>query len=290
MATTWILGSMGWMPSQDQQTACVLVELQDDLVLLDAGTGVANLALCTNVLGRHERLHVLLSHYHLDHMAGLMYLKRFTANKIVDVYGPGRYAYPRSTAEYIADVLQPAVYSLGPTGFAREVRYHDFPGDHFCAGDVRVSVRPQSHSSPSFEIRLNDDITYATDTSFNAKNWHEVCPTKLLLHECWQSEELDSRHTSIQSLVAGVPETFGRVVLIHQNPAWDDSERAEVERLARSRRFELAYDGMVIEAGYHPCAPERQAHQDEPVAIRAPKHKQEVLPICTLPQGTSHII
>jgi ribonuclease BN (tRNA processing enzyme) len=80
MATTWILGSMGWMPSRDQQTACVLVELQDDLVLLDAGTGVANLALCTNVLGRHERLHVLLSHYHLDHMAGLMYLKRFTAN------------------------------------------------------------------------------------------------------------------------------------------------------------------------------------------------------------------
>ncbi len=247
MATAWILGSMGWMPSRGQLTACVLVELHDDLVLLDAGTGIANLDLCADVLNRHERLYVLLSHYHLDHVAGLMYLKRFAANKAVDVYGPGRYAYPHSTAEYAADVLQPAVYSSGPTGFAREVRYHDFPGDHFLVGDVQVGIRPQSHSSPSFELQLNDYITYATDTSFDAKSWLEVRPTKLLLHECWQSEELDPRHTSIQSLAAGLPEAFERVVLIHQNPAWNDSERAEVDRLAKSRRFELAYDGMVLE-------------------------------------------
>ena len=247
MATTWILGSMGWMPARNQQTACVLVELGGDLVLLDAGTGVANLGLCANVLARHERLYVLLSHYHLDHVAGLMYLKRFATNKIVEVYGPGTYAYPRSTADYLADVLQPAVYSSGHLGFAREVRYHDFSGSRFVVGDVRVEVRPQRHSSPSFELRLNDDVVYATDTSFGADDWQGVRPAKLLLHECWQAKARDARHTDVRSLAAGVPNVFERVVLMHQNPAWDDAERAEVERVAQSHGFELAYDGMAIE-------------------------------------------
>ncbi len=247
MATAWVLGSMGWMPARKQQTACVLVELGSDLVLLDAGTGIANLGLCANVLARHERLCVLLSHFHLDHVAGLMYLKRFAADKTVDVYGPGTYAYPRSTEDYLSDVLQPAVYSSGHTGFARTVRYHDFSGSRFVVGDVRVGVRPQRHSSPSFELRLNDDVVYATDTSFYAEDWREVRPAKLLLHECWQASGRDARHTDIQSLVAGVPNAFGRVVLIHQNPAWDDAERVEVEQAALSRGFELAYDGMAIE-------------------------------------------
>ncbi|MBR3224035.1 MAG: MBL fold metallo-hydrolase [Atopobiaceae bacterium] len=247
MTTTWILGSMGWMPARKQQTACVLVELEGELILLDAGTGVANLGLCADVLARHEHLCVLLSHYHLDHVVGLMYLKRFVANKRVDVYGPGTYAYPRSTADYMADVLQPTVYASGHMGFARDVRYHDFAGSRFSVGDVQVEVRSQRHSSPSFELRLNDDVVYATDTSFAAEDWQGVRPAKLLLHECWQAESRDPRHSDVRSLASGVPNAFGRVVLLHQNPAWEDAERAEVEQLALSRGFELAYDGMAIE-------------------------------------------
>lgn len=245
----WVLGSMGWMPAAGQQTACVLVELKDELVMLDAGTGVANLDRCAEVLERHDRLTVVLSHYHLDHIAGLMYLKRFAAHKRVDVYGPGRPAYPCTTEDVLADVLQTSVYASGAKGFAKEVHYHDYAGHDFAVGNVRVGVRLQRHSSPSFELRLDDVLTYATDTCFDATTWQGYPATKILLHECWQLEADDPRHTSARALVTGMSAgTFERMALIHQNPSWSEADRAAIARLA-GERFELAHDGMAFELG-----------------------------------------
>lgn len=247
-ATLWVLGSAGWMPRAGQETSCYLLETPGQLVMLDAGTGVANLDLAAGALGRNDRLTVLLSHYHVDHLVGLMYLKRFAADKRVDVYGPGRPIYPRTTREYASDLLQNALYSSGPLGFAREVHYHDYGGRDFCVGDLPVAVRGQSHSAPSFELRLGDLVTYATDTSFDPTAWEDCPSSRLLLHECWQLAAGDPRHTSAEALVAGLPrERFGRILLVHHNPSWSEAERGEVERTAARRGIELAHDGMVIE-------------------------------------------
>jgi ribonuclease BN (tRNA processing enzyme) len=235
------------MPRAGQETSCFLLETLDQLVMLDAGTGVANFEFAAEALARHDRLSILLSHYHLDHLAGLMYLKRFAAEKCVDVYGPGRPVYPKTTEEYARDLLQEAVYSSGPFGFAREVCYHDYGGRDFCVGDLTVSVRAQRHSAPSFELRLADLVTYATDTSFDPASWADCPPSRLLLHECWQLATGDPRHTSAEALVEGVPrERFGRVLLVHHNPSWDEAEREGLERLAADHCIELARDGMVI--------------------------------------------
>ena len=247
MATIHILGSMGWMPANGQQTCCVLVELGDELVMLDAGTGVANLSQYGDVLAGHDHLSILLSHYHLDHVAGLMYLKRFASAMRVDVYGPGAPAYPRSTESYCSDVLQPATYSSGHRGFAREVRYFDYGGRDFSIGRVHVGVRPQRHSAPSFELRIEDVLVYATDTCFDANAWGDVAPAHVLLHECWQRSADDPRHTSVESLTKGLmPNTFDRVVLLHQNPAWSAQDREAIACDAAEHGFELARDGLSI--------------------------------------------
>ena len=246
-ATLWVLGSAGWMPRAGQETSCFLLETPEQLIVLDAGTGVANLGLAAEALRMHDHVSVLLSHYHLDHLVGLMYLKRFVADKRVDVYGPGKPVYPQTTEGYVGAMLQSALYSSGPFGFAREVRYHDYGGQDFRVGDLPVAVRPQSHSAPSFELRLGDLVTYATDTSFDAAAWEDCMPSKLLLHECWQLGAGDPRHTSVETLAAGLPrERFGRVLLVHHNPSWDEVERAEVERTAACHGMELARDGMEI--------------------------------------------
>ena len=199
-ATLWVLGSAGWMPRAGQETSCFLLETADQLVMLDAGTGVANLEFAAEALARHDRLSILLSHYHLDHLVGLMYLKRFTADRRVDVYGPGRPVYSKTTEEYVADLLQPDIYSSGHHGFAREVHYHDYGGQDFCVGNLPVAVRAQKHSSPSFELRLADLVTYATDTSFDPSAWENCSPSRLLLHECWQLAAGDPRqHAQLPS-------------------------------------------------------------------------------------------
>ena len=248
MATLWVLGSAGWMPSCGNETSCLLVEAEDDLIMLDAGTGVSNLSLVPEVLARHDRLHVLLSHYHLDHIVGLMYLKRFAAQMRVDVYGPGRPVYAHTTEECLREVLQPSVYASGAYGFARGVCYHDYGGMDFEAGGTSVSVRAQNHSSPSFELRLGGALIYATDTSFEPASWEDAEPAEVLLHECWQVQADDPRHTSVKALAQGLPrERFGRVLLIHHNPSWSETERAEVAQIAARRNIELAHDGMRIE-------------------------------------------
>lgn len=247
MKGIWVLGSMGWMPSAGQQTCCVLVELGDELIMLDAGTGVSNLSLCRDVLDRHDHLSIILSHYHLDHVTGLMYLKRFVADKRVDVYGPGKPVYARTTESYFSQVLQPVIYSSGHRGFAREVHYHDYGGHDFSVGNVQVRVRAQQHSAPSFELRLDDVLVYATDTSFDPAMWADVAPAQVLLHECWQGAEGDPRHTSLDALEEGLPRgVFGQVALLHQNPAWTKAERKHIADAARRRGFGLAYDGMKL--------------------------------------------
>ena len=236
------------MPRAGQETSCFLLETQRQLIMLDAGTGVANLGLADDALGRHDQLTVLLSHYHVDHLVGLMYLKRFAADKRVDVYGPGRPVYPRTTEEYAGDFLQDALYSSGPFGFAREVHYHDYGGRDFWLGDLPVAVRAQNHSAPSFELHLGDLVTYATDTSFSAVAWEDCAPSQLLLHECWQLAAGDPRHTSAEALAAGLPrERFGKILLVHHNPSWDESERVRIERTVARHGIELARDGMVID-------------------------------------------
>ena len=246
-ATLWVLGSAGWMPRDGQQTSCFLLEAGEHLIMLDAGTGVSNLGLAAEVLKRHDRMSVLLSHYHLDHLVGLMYLKRFAAHLRVDVFGPGKPVYPQSTSAYVSDLLQSDLYSSGPCGFAREVHYHDYGGQDFSVCGLPVAVRAQSHSSPSFELRVSDFVTYATDTSFDTEAWQECAPSRLLLHECWQLGAEDPRHTSVSALAAGLPrERFDRVLLIHHNPAWDADERTEVEQIAAQRGIGLARDGMIL--------------------------------------------
>ena len=71
--------------------------------------------------------------------------------------------------------------------------------------------------------------------------------SRLLLHECWQLSAGDPRHTSAEEPVEGVPrERFGRVLLVHHNPSWDDAESEGVGRIAARHDIELAQDGMVI--------------------------------------------
>lgn len=248
MGRLWVLGSMGWMPRDGQETCSYLVECDDQLIMLDAGTGVSNLYRYTDVLSRYDRLSILLSHYHLDHMAGLMYLKRFCRDLTLDIYGPGKPVYPKTTEQYLSDFLQSAIYSSGPFGFARTVRYFDYGGKDFDVGETHIEVTPQRHSSPSFQLRLGTDIVYATDTAFDATSWSNVQPTHILLHECWQLSSGDPRHSSAEALVSGLPHpSFDHVLFIHHNPAWTPDDRRAISALASTAGISLAEDGMCIE-------------------------------------------
>lgn len=248
MDMLWVLGSSGWMPREGRETTCILVEIGETLIMLDAGTGVANLAQYADVLARHKRLSIILTHYHLDHTVGLMYLKRFCADMQISIFGPGAPHYPKGCGDYAEDLLQQAFYSSGAFGFARNVTFHDYGDNDFLVDGVRVHPTLQEHSAPSFRLRLDDLVVLATDTSFNASSWAEVSAAKLLLHECWQRKATDPRHSSAEALAAGLPRNrFDHILWIHQNPAWDATERTVIANIAASCSCALAEDDTAID-------------------------------------------
>ena len=73
-----LCGVRGSIPTPDADklryggnTSCVLLELEGGQLILDAGSGIRNLG--ARLFGRHEEVHILLTHLHLDHIMGLLF-------------------------------------------------------------------------------------------------------------------------------------------------------------------------------------------------------------------------
>lgn len=241
-----ILGAAGWIPGRNE-TSCVMVEEEDQLFLLDAGTGISNLRNCREIFDRYDTVNLVLSHYHLDHTVGLIYLDPYVRGKHLRIFGPGKMAYSRSTEEYLHALLRSEFFSRSIDRFSDDVRIADFPGETFSIGKTVIQVSRQIHSAPSFRIAVGGRLIYATDTAFDPLQWKDVY-APVLLHECWDIRSSDSsRHTSLLQLKNELPrEQFGRIVLIHQNPAWDDSDRRTIAGLISGTNIILAKDGMTL--------------------------------------------
>jgi phosphoribosyl 1,2-cyclic phosphodiesterase len=90
-------------------TSCVQVSAANGAqVVLDAGTGIRELGVA--IAGRSRRLHILLTHLHLDHIQGLMFFAPFFDPRAeITVWGPpaaGRELRKR-LARYISNPLSP---------------------------------------------------------------------------------------------------------------------------------------------------------------------------------------
>lgn len=242
----WFLGTAGWIPGENE-TSSFLVEHQDQLFLLDAGTGVSNLRHYTHILDRYDALHVLLSHYHLDHTVGLIYLDPYVRSKRLRIYGPGKMAYGSSTDTYLRELLRKEFFSRGIDRFSDDVECIDFPGPEFRIGPTRITVAQQKHSAPSFRIGLDDQLLYATDTAFEKEAWGNI-RAQVLLHECWEHEHSGSdRHTSVQQLKQELPpEHFGQIFLIHHNPFWTEEDWAQIRADIAGTNIEIATDGVCL--------------------------------------------
>ncbi|MCL2036508.1 MAG: MBL fold metallo-hydrolase [Oscillospiraceae bacterium] len=160
-------------------TSCVAVRINNDIILLDTGTGVMNLALPQAKLidgNTRKEINVMYSHYHNDHTCGLLFLKSlFDSESKVCFFGERQLnpwqKIPRAVKAIIAGTISPPSCPITVSDLKAELEYVTAKtakgkfrvGEHF---SIMVKTHPLSHPGGAMGYRLEyagRSLCYCTD-------------------------------------------------------------------------------------------------------------------------------
>jgi ribonuclease BN (tRNA processing enzyme) len=216
-----ILGAGGWFPAHGRQTACALLRRDDSAIMIDAGTGVGRLVERPELLAGVRRLDIILTHFHLDHTAGLAYLPALQICEHTTVWGPGRLLYDRPTFELL-DAVSHEPFHPVPLE-EQEIGVKDIPAGELELGGVHVRTRRQDrHSAPSLGLRFDDELAWITDTAYDPGSAPFASGCRVLAHEAWfhsaQPRNIDIHSSALQAAEVARDAEIERLLLIHLPP------------------------------------------------------------------------
>jgi ribonuclease BN (tRNA processing enzyme) len=213
-----VLGSGGYHPNEHRHTACYF--FPDQHLLLDCGTGAFRLERFLP----EERLTILLSHGHLDHVVGITYLLGMQSRGLlgeVTILGPARVLH--GIREHLfSDILFPVLPQLRwhPVELGQEVPL---------PGDGNAQVLEAAHRGPTVNYLLQwpeCSVAYLTDTTISGSRRHAelLRNVDLLMHECYFPDGYEQLAEETGHSCFGQVVEFARSVrakrllLIHLNP------------------------------------------------------------------------
>ncbi len=257
-----LLGTLGWMPRGARETTCFAVRHGSSLLLFDAGTGLRRLLdpEHAGLLEDAGEIHLLLSHYHLDHVCGLAYLSGVLPGRDLVIHPPGEELTGVDPYAAVAELMR-RPYNPVDLADMKGVRVRPTAlGANEIGGHV-VRVRPQQHTDTSVSFRLDDELVIATDTRVDPAAVTFAEGVGLWLHEAWFWKDdpgfqnapaelkpgyaAHSEATEVAALAtdAGV----GRLILVHLNPLSGETSYLPMRDAARAvfPRTDVVEDGTV---------------------------------------------
>ena len=144
------------------QTSCTLVSEDDDLLVLDAGSGIQ--AFNTKDIPRKKRVDVLLTHLHLDHIQGLGFFRPlFMPDMEVHIWGPSS---TQSLHSRISRYLSPPLFPVLVRDLPCKLTLHEVGNTSFEIGHFNIQSRYVIHPGPTlgFRVKGNQSVfTYIPD-------------------------------------------------------------------------------------------------------------------------------
>jgi phosphoribosyl 1,2-cyclic phosphodiesterase len=274
-----IWGCRGSMPSPGPttvvcggNTSCVEISLDDGTVLvLDAGTGIRDLG--DDLVERGaRRIHLLLTHLHLDHVEGLRFFGPLWDKKVtLDVWGPPSTVL--SLEDSIARTFSPPLFPIDLGVVPAQVAFHDAPRHPWKVESALVTAALVVHPGPTLGYRIEADgssIAYLPDhepaltgIEERSSDWISGAAiaegVDVLLHDAqYFEDEYEERigwgHSSVSDTIAYAQALrVGRLVLFHHEPQHSDEALSGLEGRAQELvrqdggRPTLAREGMVVE-------------------------------------------
>ena len=254
-------------------TSCLEVRLSDNrLIVIDAGTGIRGLGVS---LGkeRPERIDILLSHLHLDHIEGLGFFTPIWDPSVeIHIWGPP--SPVRSLREGMARYFSPPLFPVHLDDIPSNPIFHDVPVQEWEVGAARVRAEPVNHPGATVGYRVEDDgkaLTYISDhepalgvdLAAVSPDWISgyslALGADVLFHDAqYTEEEYTARvgwgHSSIPHMVTfGLITKVRRLLMFHHDPLHSDAQLEAM--LARAKELwgderdglALSYEGMEID-------------------------------------------
>lgn len=139
-------------------TTCIEVRTSDnDLIILDAGTGIH--ALAQSLMGYMPlTAHILITHTHWDHIQGLpFFLPIFVANNHINVYGGLDPVTGMGIERALGVQLQYSYFPIIEAQLKADIRYHTLkPGVPITIGSATVTPVVLNHPVLNFGYRIDD--------------------------------------------------------------------------------------------------------------------------------------
>jgi len=142
-------------------TACIAVEAGCETLIFDAGTGLCGFK------SPSEHIRLFLSHYHVDHIGGLLFLPDFfNRDKKIDLYGSSSEGVSFKTI--IEKFLSPPLHPVGTEVFRAQLTFNEIKaGDIVYLSDgVTVRTTKLMHQPSCLGYRVdynNKSLCYLSD-------------------------------------------------------------------------------------------------------------------------------
>ena len=254
-------------------TSCVEVRLDDgSVVILDAGTGARALGAALLEEGV-TRIHLLLTHLHLDHLEGLgTFEPIWRPETELHVWGPASPVH--SLRQRIATYFSPPLFPVHLANVPARVDFHDAPEGEWTIGSATVSSRSIMHPGATVGYRIDDpgrslayltdhEPAFAMDLRSVGTEWISgfglAWGADVLFHDCQYTEREYAVREGFGHSSTDHVATFsrrcdvGRVLLYHHYPMHADPELESMRDRVRDLwtgagdRVDLAAEGMLVE-------------------------------------------
>ncbi len=250
-------------------TSCTEVEEDGWRLLLDGGSGIRNSN--TGDKPTNNRIDILLTHLHLDHIQGLGFFKSlFDPGMEVHIWGPASSA--QTLHSRLSRYLSPPLFPVHIRDLPCQLTLHEIENSIFQIGPFTIQSGYVIHPGPTVGFRITGQqsvFTYIPDhepaLGLNGiladRKWISgidlAAGTDLLLHDAQYSlEEYKNKigwgHSSMDDAVlfasmAGAK----RLLLAHHDPSHTDVQLNEMLAELKARKnyvftYEMAVENMQI--------------------------------------------
>jgi ribonuclease BN (tRNA processing enzyme) len=253
-----VLGSAGWIPEDGRLTTCIAYRTDGTLFIFDVGSGLSRLGrqpFNRLIPPANRRIHLFLSHLHIDHTVGLTYLPALWENPTVIHIPPQRVLGVGPAA--LDALLGGPFFPLGLDEIHRDVGVKTLPIGDAVIERVQVAIRAQEHPGGSVGFRVADEFALVTDTRFDLTAAEFARDVRVLIHESWatatsdegSSADLHGHSTAAEAARLALEAGAKELVLCHLPPFKQQAyyEAMLEEARATFPNTTLAFDGLTRE-------------------------------------------